>query len=110
MRMRRRRAAGKRLVFGVSSLALVVTLSSVGCNRASYLVSGSAIDVGRGIRLCPPDVTSVSFRLGTHDLTRPFLDVRLVVEAGRMRSLDTGGAVALQRRNDLDIPEKPPGP
>jgi len=55
-------------------------------------------------------VTSVSFRLGTHDLTRPFLDVRLMVEDGRMRSLDTGSAGALQRRNDLDVPERPPGP
>ena len=158
MRERRRRAAGQRLVGGVSSLALVVPLAIVGCDRASspadgrYLVTSSAIDVGRGIRLCVavdprdphgvwnwgagasgctsrstgpgvfhadqasvshsarPEVTAVSFRLGTHDLTRPFIDVRLALEDGRMRSLDTGAAVALQRRDDLEIPEKPPGP
>jgi hypothetical protein len=54
--------------------------------------------------------TAVSFRLGTHDLTRPFIDVRLALEDGRMWSLDTGAAVALQRRDDLEILEKPPGP
>lgn len=57
-----------------------------------------------------PGSTAIAFRIGTHDLARPFVDVRLVVDHGRMRSLDTGDAVALQHRNDLAIPERPPGP
>jgi hypothetical protein len=59
-------------------------------------------------RSARPEVTAVSFRLGTHSRTRPFLDVHLAIEKNRMQSLDTGDAVALQRRNDLDVPEKPP--
>ena len=55
-----------------------------------------------------PAVTAVSFRLGLHSRTPTDLDVRLVVEDGRMRSLDTGAAVTVQRRNDLDVPEQDP--
>ena len=57
-----------------------------------------------------PEVTAVSFRMGTMSATRPFMDIRLAIEDSRMRSLDTGAAVDLQRRNDLDVPEKPPRP
>lgn len=56
------------------------------------------------------EVTAVSFRIGTHSSARPVLDVRLTIEDGRMRSLDTGDAVALHRRDDLDVPERPPEP
>ena len=59
-------------------------------------------------RTARPEVTAASFRLGLHSRTPSFLDVRLAIEDGRMRSLDTGAAVALQRRNDLDVPEQPP--
>jgi hypothetical protein len=55
-----------------------------------------------------PEVTAVSFRMGTMSVTRPFMDIRLAIEDSRMRSLDTGAAVALQRRNDLDVPGQPP--
>jgi len=43
-----------------------------------------------------PEAAAVSFRLGLHSRTPSFLDVRLAIEDGRMRSLDTGGAVAVQ--------------
>jgi hypothetical protein len=59
-------------------------------------------------RSAAPEVTAISFRVGTHSLEQPFLDVRLAIEDGRMRSLDTGDVVALQRRSDLEVPEKPP--
>jgi len=52
--------------------------------------------------------TSVGFRLGTHSTTRPFVDVRLMAEAGRLRAIDTGAQVALGPRADLAIPEWPP--
>lgn len=51
---------------------------------------------------------ATEFRLGTHSTSRPFIDVRLVIERGLMRSIDTGAQVAIQARSDLDIPEKPP--
>jgi catechol 2,3-dioxygenase-like lactoylglutathione lyase family enzyme len=56
-----------------------------------------------------PELTAVSFRLGLHSRTPTYLDVRLAIEDGRLRSLDTGAAVTLQRRNDLVVPEHAPG-
>jgi hypothetical protein len=47
---------------------------------------------------------ALSFRLGTHSQTRPFVDVRLTVDEHEMRSLDTDSHVAVKRRNALDIP------
>jgi hypothetical protein len=55
----------------------------------------------------PP--TAVGFRLGTHSATRPFIDVRMVIDGGEMRVEETADRVALQRRNDLELPELPPG-
>ena len=59
MRKRRRRAAGERFVGGVSSLALVVTLAIVGCDRGAapadgrYLVDRQLrLTSARGLRLC----------------------------------------------------------
>jgi hypothetical protein len=52
--------------------------------------------------------TSVGFRLGTHSSERPYIDVRLVLEGNNMRALQTGARVSLQRRRNLDIPERPP--
>jgi len=46
-----------------------------------------------------------SFRLQTHSATRPFVDVRLVVEDGDMRAVETGARVPIRRRNDLDVTE-----
>ena len=138
-------------------LALIVTLSVAACGRPSapsgrYLATGTALDVGRGIRLCigidprdphgvwwwgpgvtgcatrstgpglmpadravvsgaaPSGPTAVAFRVGTHSLTDPYVDVHRAIDQDRLRSLDTGDAVDLQRRHDLEIPERPPGP
>ncbi len=51
--------------------------------------------------------TAVGFRLQTHSSTRPFIDVRLVMEGNSMRAVQSGAQVALQRRSDLDVPEMP---
>lgn len=51
--------------------------------------------------------TSISFRLGTHSAVRPFIDVRLIIEQDTMRSLESHDSVSLQRRRNLDVPEKP---
>jgi hypothetical protein len=51
--------------------------------------------------------TNLSFRLGTHSASRPFIDVRLIVEAGTMRATESGAQVSVQRRKDLDVPEEP---
>jgi hypothetical protein len=50
---------------------------------------------------------TVSFHLGTHSARRPFIDVRLVVQDGRMRALESGAQVMLQTRGNLDVPEMP---
>jgi hypothetical protein len=52
--------------------------------------------------------TTAAFRLGTHSRMRPFIDVRLLVERGRMRAIDTGAQVAIQPRSNLNLPEMPP--
>jgi len=54
-----------------------------------------------------PGPTVLSFRLQTHSATRPFIDVRLLVDDGNMRALESGARVQTNRRNDLDIPELP---
>jgi hypothetical protein len=51
--------------------------------------------------------TSIGFRLGTHSLARPFIDVRLEAIDGTMRSLESGARVSLQRWKKLDVPELP---
>jgi hypothetical protein len=48
---------------------------------------------------------TLGFRLGTHSLARPFVHVRLVVEDGQMRALESGARVPIRRRSDLDVPE-----
>ena len=60
-------------------------------------------------RVSPPAQSgpvAITFRLGTHSTTRPFIDVRLVLEGGDLRSVETGARVPTQGRNDLDVPEK----
>jgi hypothetical protein len=59
-------------------------------------------------RSSSPEETIVAFRLGLHARTPTFLDVRLVIRDGRMRLLDSGTEVALQRRPDLDVPSELP--
>jgi hypothetical protein len=57
------------------------------------------------------DVATVSFPLQLHSATPPaFLDVRLVIEDGTMRTLDYRSTVAVHRRRDLVVPEEPPKP
>ena len=48
----------------------------------------------------------LSFRVQVHSATRPFVDVRLVVEDGDMRAVETGARVPIHRRNDLNVPER----
>ena len=47
---------------------------------------------------------AVSFRLGTHSMTRPFVDVRLVLESDQLRVVESGVRVPTRRRNDLNVP------
>lgn len=49
---------------------------------------------------------AISFRLGTHSMTRPFVDVRLLLERGDLRAVETGAQGPTQGRNDLDVPEQ----
>jgi hypothetical protein len=51
--------------------------------------------------------STVSFRLGTHSARRAFIDVRLVVQDGRMRAVESGTQVMLRPRADLNVPERP---
>jgi len=55
-----------------------------------------------------PGTTTAAFRLPTHSSTRPYIDVRVVVERGQMRELDTHAQVGIQPRSNLHIPEMPP--
>jgi hypothetical protein len=54
-----------------------------------------------------PGPIDISFRLGTHSTTRPFVDVRLALESGDLRAVESGAHVPIERRNDLDVPELP---
>jgi hypothetical protein len=47
----------------------------------------------------------VTFRLPTHSDSRPFVDVRLAVEAAEVRSIETGSRAPIEYRKVLDIPE-----
>jgi catechol 2,3-dioxygenase-like lactoylglutathione lyase family enzyme len=80
-----------------------------GCTSRS---TGPTVFHADGAAVSPsvrPQVTAVSFRLQTHSRTPPaFLDIRLVIEDGRLQSLDTGIAVDLHRRSDLDVPQQSP--
>jgi hypothetical protein len=46
----------------------------------------------------------VSFRIGLHSLTRPFVDVTLVVDEKGMGSATSDVRVPTEDRDDLDIP------
>jgi hypothetical protein len=65
-------------------------------------------DDARVVRAATAGAVTCEFRLGTHSLERPFIDVRLVVEDGTMRSEGSSVRVALQQRTNLDVPELPP--
>lgn len=53
----------------------------------------------------PSGQIAISFRLGTHSATRPFVDVRLVVEKEEMLALESGARVRVERRTDLEVRE-----
>jgi hypothetical protein len=59
-------------------------------------------------RSAPSGPIAASFRLPTHSASRPVLDVRLVIEAGQMRTLGSAVKVELRGRSTLDLPEMPP--
>ena len=78
-----------------------------GCSSRS---TGPSVFHGEDASVSPPTPglpVAVAFRIGTHSTTRPFVDVRLVIENDRLRVSDSGAHVALQRRNDLEVPEAP---
>jgi len=78
-----------------------------GCTSRSSgpgLVHADQATVSRGTAEAP---TTVGFRLGTHSARRRFIDVRLVVQDGRMRALESEAQVMLQPRGNLDVPEMP---
>jgi hypothetical protein len=54
----------------------------------------------------PSGPIAIRFRLGTHSTTRPFIEVRLIVDDGKMRALESGPPVSLGHRNNLDLPEE----
>jgi hypothetical protein len=83
------------------------TPGEAGCTSRSSgpgLVHADAATVSRGTAAAR---TTVSFRLGTHSARRPFIDVRLAVQDGTMRALESGAQVMLQTRGNLDVPEMP---
>jgi hypothetical protein len=55
----------------------------------------------------PSGPIALGFRLGTHSATRPFIDVQLVVQGGRMRTIESGVRVFVRPRTSLDVPEAP---
>ena len=57
-----------------------------------------------------PAGAAAEFQLGTHDIARPFILVRLVVDPSTMRSADTSHEVGLRYRNDLKVPFELPAP
>lgn len=50
-------------------------------------------------------VHEVGFRLDTHSSTRPFVNVRLLVENGTMKVVGSKEGVTLLPRSNLEIPE-----
>jgi hypothetical protein len=110
-------------VFSLLALAPAACRSVSPPSVARYVVTDAPINVGVGAGLCiavgpgmfhaeNPVVAqseggsvAFGFRLPTHSMPRPFVDVRLVMENDGMRAVDTGALVPVHRRNDLDVPE-----
>lgn len=55
----------------------------------------------------PGSPCTLAFRVGTHSASRPFIDVRAVLEAGSMRAVESGDRSRVYSRANLDIPEVP---
>jgi hypothetical protein len=77
-----------------------------GCASRS---TGPGVFHAEGAKVSPTVSTgpiAIGFRLGTHSATRPFIDVRLVLEKNTMSALESGARVPVQRWNHLNVPEK----
>ncbi len=82
-----------------------------GCTSRSTGPDLFHADRGTVSRSTASDVITAAFRLQLHSAKPPsFLDVRLVVEGGGMRTLDSRARVAVHRRRDLDVPLEGPAP
>jgi hypothetical protein len=82
-----------------------------GCARRSTGPGVFHADQATVARSTESDAFTAGFRLQLHSATPPsFLEVRLVVEDGRMRTLDYRSDVAVHRRQDLIIREEFPPP
>jgi hypothetical protein len=79
-----------------------------GCGSRS---SGPGVFRGEGgsiARSEAGEATAIAFRLGTHSMERPSIDVRLTLEEGTMRGTAPTAVVPLVPRSSLDLPEVPP--
>ena len=47
---------------------------------------------------------TVSFRVGTHSKTRPYVDVRLTIAGDEIRLVGSDQRTPVKRRGDLDVP------
>jgi hypothetical protein len=80
---------------------------ATGCDSRS---TGPGLFHGDGATVAqstPSGSFALGFRLGTHSASRQFVDVRLVVEAERMRTIESGVGVSVQRQTILDVPLLP---
>jgi hypothetical protein len=81
-----------------------------GCTRRSTGPGVFHADQAVVARSTEIDVATVAFRLQLHSPRPPaFLDVRLIIEDGTMRTLDYRSTVMVHRRQDLVVPEELPG-
>jgi len=80
---------------------------STGCTSRSTGPGVFLADSARVAAASPSGRWEVSFRVPMHSSARPFVEVRLIIDDGMMRDTKSGKAVAVQRRRDLEIPEKP---
>ena len=76
-----------------------------GCTSRSTGPDVFPAESARVVAASPAGRLNVSFRLPTHSSTRPFVDVRLIVEDGMMRNTTSAAAVPVVRRKDLKIPD-----
>ena len=81
--------------------------SGLGCASRSTGPGVFHAEEAKVSQTTPTSPTALGFRLATHSASRPFIDVRLVLEGGRMRAMESGARVPVQRRKDLDVPEVP---
>ncbi|MEO5822466.1 MAG: hypothetical protein ABIT71_18310 [Vicinamibacteraceae bacterium] len=95
---------------GASGCATRSTGTILHANEAVVSRSTEADVITASDVITESDVITVAFRLGLHSRTPSFLDVRLVVEDGHMRTLDRRARVPVHRRQDLDMRWELPAP